>query len=763
MTTLFSAGPTCPHAPSPLPFDRLLLYYARQELPAPPDEQFRAWKTALPAFSPAVFEPGKPAAKAHVLSINAFVIDQDNQPPGVVEAVCKTQSLEYWRWRTVSMQTCRKSHAYRYVIPFTKPVDPAQWPQIWQSLTDFFGGTNDKATKNSDRKSYLPLIVGGVSPELTHVDGAKIDLENTTFTKLLQTERQAPDLVNLDYKTMQKTFAALIAKEKDPKMVGIFKQLREGEAFAVDGDRHAAILLVTRRLVQLMPDVATAAIAGLFSKSLAAMGSSHSFSDIERAIDGAREKYQARKNSRRAALVRLARGDGLTTPYSHGELQEMAKDQRCALQDLQYQYLLQHGDHVYVLTHAKGYDGPYTRANAATYAQILSPFDVSYNPQRPGQALEYHGLTIKDVVYSLAEQKSRFDNETGILYRATAASKKSWQPVRHPDVERWLASFASEHVLDWLACAPDPRRALAALGIYGEPSAGKSLLAVGLAKLWGDGRPADPHEIFESNFNASLATNAVLFIDEYTPNKHARPLAAQFKAMLGSNVNSLREKYMRGATLEGYVRIIMAGNDDLPLQLNETIGKRSQDALAERVLTVKLNKETAEILKECDAPSFAAHKIAEHALWLNQTREIPRPTGQRFWVQGGSSETIDRLVMTNRPTANIAEWLVKFIINENPMLLNKYSDLWSYRENALWVNVQLLGQAWQLLSDERYKPATATIKAALEAISVSRDRLVVGGRRRRFWQLDTRQLEQLAMEYGLAEVGELQEIIEEKC
>lgn len=742
--TYFPTGPTGPGTPGSVPIEQLLTQ--RIELETRGAElhktTWQQWKTSMPAYSHALFDGGVSAQ--HVTAVTGFSIDQDNAPPGVVEAICQRHGIAFYRWDTASKQVGLKEHAYRYLIIFDSPlhIAPSDYKTLWLALTAYFGGTNDPQTKNIDRKMFLPATVNGVPPNLVFQPGTTFDPLGVPAAPVEETPER--DLFALPRPQLLRALDMVIKSTKDVPTKLALQSLKKGEEFAVSTRRHEAILTLTRVLVNALPDVSTDCIASLFEASLAGMNTDQTMRDVEAAIDGAREKFVGRTERRRSALIRAARTDGLSHEYTLDERRDMAAWQGVSPSELDDRILVYRGNEIYALTHRNGYEGPYVKQTGALLQQLLAPWGYEDCAR---EALERYGLGAKSVIYSIALKKSVYNSHTGVLRLASAAPEITFAPREHPDVAAWLDAFDSPKLLDWLACAPDPEKAVCGLGIYGPRGSGKNLLAIGLARLWGNGTPADPHEVFETNYDAGLAENAVLHIDEYTPNKYGRPVTGVLRQIIGSYKRALSVKYAQPIGLEGYTRVVLTGNDNLPLALDEGIGRQAQEAISERILAIELDESMPRTLARYDAAAFGLHKIAEHTLWLAATRTVKKQS--RFWVEGDMDKMMARLIVSNRPTANVAEWIVRFVTGTYP-LNGTDAPYWGQRDGRLAISGELLTRRWGLIRDDKYRPSASTIKEQLSVLSVDgktdRNAKDANGNRRRLFVLDTGKLATLATE-----------------
>ena len=117
-------------------------------------------KKAGPAFSPCRYPPGTTRAKDSVEVVTAFVMDLDNVDDTFVEAVfvnLASVGVRAFGWSTWGSGWKKLPQSWRVVVPFAVDVDAADWPTVWQALSDRLAlGRNDVSTKNADRLHFVP-------------------------------------------------------------------------------------------------------------------------------------------------------------------------------------------------------------------------------------------------------------------------------------------------------------------------------------------------------------------------------------------------------------------------------------------------------------------------------------------------------------------------------------------------------------------------------------------------------------------------------
>ena len=283
----------------------------------------------------------------------------------------------------------------------------------------------------------------------------------------------------------------------------------------------------------------------------------------------------------------------------------------------------------------------------ARYTAGGIPFDASddYQPGLKVQAiLQHYGATAERAVWVSGQAGTQYDADTETMYVGTHVPLVQTAAF-HPDVDRWLRALGASDVetfLDWLAAVPytstDP---LAALYIQGPPGIGKSLLIRGLASLWGT--PAVAYHQVTGNFNGGLLANPILAADEgitVLPHEEARA-SETFRNLVANMTHGINQKYMAPTSLQGALRVIVCSNDDQGIPFQKALGADGISAIVERVLYVRADVNARKVLDELGGrhgfddwigPTGGPGKIAEHVMWLTQTRKLV--SAGRFLVSG---------------------------------------------------------------------------------------------------------------------------------
>lgn len=284
------------------------------------------------------------------------------------------------------------------------------------------------------------------------------------------------------------------------------------------------------------------------------------------------------------------------------------------------------------------------------------------------------------------------------------------QPVHHADVDEWLRALGGARyprLAQWLASCLALHRPAPALYIHGEFKVGKSLLARGIARLWGV-EPAPFKEALDS-FNEAAANCPLMYADEGFPEGMS---FNDFREMVTSPSRRVNEKYKPKYAVEGCVRIILSTNNEQALRYQRTGALTAADvqAIGDRLLVVNAGAAARDVLRKHSASSFVDQdKLAQHIHWLAQTVEL-EPTHERMCAQSdGANDVLDAL-QGARYGQVIA--VVATLQPRNGILQNKAGT---------WVNVKRLVKACQEAARAAYTlaPREQDIRDFVAAFAVA--------------------------------------------
>lgn len=223
---------------------------------------------------------------------------------------------------------------------------------------------------------------------------------------------------------------------------------------------------------------------------------------------------------------------------------------------------------------------------------------------------------------------------------------------RHAHIDRWLRALfggAYEAGSQWLASLAALDRPAPCLYFAGPKGVGKSLLANGLAAIWGLDMPAEMAEAI-SDFNESTGECPIVFTDEGFP--EGLDFSA-FRKMITEHARRVNRKNRPKYTVKGCARFFIAANNEdlLRYQKTGTLTADDLEAIADRLLVVTCSQAQAQAardaLRRVDTDAAASHEIAEHVLWLAATTPL-QPKGERMAAAPGGGEKILIGVVANR-------------------------------------------------------------------------------------------------------------------
>lgn len=300
------------------------------------------------------------------------------------------------------------------------------------------------------------------------------------------------------------------------------------------------------------------------------------------------------------------------------------------------------------------YRGPKVRADLWTTAReewkdggpdVYKP--GKSGPMRMGvdDLLERYGYPVDEVHHALHEREPRIEDRILVLPGPPIVAK----PRRHPEIGSWLAALGGPALLDWIAVLTDLTYAAPALWITGAGGVGKSLLAVGLAKVWG-ASPTPMSRAF-AEFNDSILTCPLVFGDEEVPRgRDGRPDVEALKRLITETRRKINEKHKPVRDVTGAVRVIMASNNTNLIRTAADLTAEDAAALAERFVHIHVEPSDAATIRRLLPSDGTIQRdwidggwIAEHALWLASTREVPM--GPRLRMSP-DSERLRRMLVT---------------------------------------------------------------------------------------------------------------------
>jgi len=383
------------------------------------------------------------------------------------------------------------------------------------------------------------------------------------------------------------------------------------------------------------------------------------------------------------------------------------------------------GEPVYCLTDPVSV---YTHFDRVTRPYL--PFEAAYpTTMTLADILRAYGTTAQGAVFVSGQKGTEFDALRGRL-RQGVHIIQDIRAVFHEQVDAWLRLLGGDDpdgLLDWLAACPETRdQPIAALYIEGPGGIGKSLLASGVASLWGS-TPVDYNQVV-GGFNGGLLNCPLLFADEGIIVDRNREASASevFRNLVANTSHSLNPKFQALTSLSGALRVLITANDGNGIPFTQALGQDGIEAIIERIRKIKTGHEPRKYLESIGArngalvswvgEAGAPGKVAEHILWLHQNRVLRRE-GQRFLVMGKRTPWHDRFAIDQgiKP-ATLA--VIRGLFQLPPQRIG-HNGVYVQVDNAarlVYVNATSVYDRWTEFSDLR-RPKPQTVHDAVQQLA----------------------------------------------
>jgi len=722
---------------------------------------------------------GKTRNGTNLKSIHALSLDIEDRTDDAIEIVFDClKKFEFFLWTTHKhgSKIAKGKSRLRIVLPLKEPIPTSEHPGAWEGLDRLVGHVNDPSTKDLARLNFLPSTFYRKYAWTFHNSGQWIDLSD------LQAPSNEPEQIDelLQKERLTKIRHVLRSVSREDELKEPAQKLLQGVPFAEEGSRHKTVVGITMRIASKDKRLNAASLKQLFEPSLNAMQyeskSAPSFKEVFTAYNGAVKKLfelerlqgeEARKDSLARAKAYQEEAATNTTgksPYTKDELRKIAESNKWTLDELRDRWIIQCDGGGWFMTETGEYAGPYSKDDmnlamskylARAPVRLLDATKSGFRYRPITEVARECGSLADKIISDLTISNTYYNAKTRVMHEAIRPLRDDIKPKFDPEIDEWLKVAGGnlyEKIVDWMSCCSDLTKLLCAIYFDGAPSSGKTLFAVGMAKLWTDGPPGDIENAL-SDFNEELTRCPLVLADEEIPHRYHQTVTTTLRSMLSTTSRTLKRKYKSTSEVRGAVRLILTANNEFLLDSRDVASSQDLEAIAQRFLYVKVPKAAADLLNSHSRKTKEAwgeYGIAAHALWLAENHQIQNP-GKRFWVEGDVSQ-MHRLLMTgSRWNSLVCEWLVKYLMN--PELFDtKATGLIRIRDNSLLVNDQALAEGWDLYLKTKSECETAKVGAALRALSKSsRRQLRWQGRQIRYRVVDVDHLLSWSNRYNIGD------------
>jgi len=319
------------------------------------------------------------------------------------------------------------------------------------------------------------------------------------------------------------------------------------------------------------------------------------------------------------------------------------------------------------------YEGPFINSHKAKIASIkqFCPDLIESVPETLSKVqIEQLYQTEVDTIIEIGDYNIR--SHQAIEYDRDAKIVTMFTPVRlnnklHAEFSP-LADilihllFGDRHyelAKDYLSLIPRTDRPLGILYLDGLKASGKTVLANAIANLW-NGSPTKLQDL-QHQFRPNLRSSPVFIVDEIAINSSTTKgmfHPESLKEVVTLAEHECNSKFRNPITMKGYARIVVSANNKNALNIEQSAGKFSLDALLQRIAYVNVIdpsasnyiKELKQRLSEEEMNHLIKNGLSNHILWLSenhiidpsrrdsdQARFMAWPSGDLF--SGGSGAT----------------------------------------------------------------------------------------------------------------------------
>lgn len=776
--------------------------------------EHRPWpsKEAGPMYSAAEWQPGHGPSKQEgdrfLVAVHFGCFDLDNATEDQIVEIVASLPCRYALLSTFSHGTFGEGKKarfdaegnkvrlskFRILLEYSRPVLKSEHAHLWQRVNEtLLRGLADTSCKDPGHRYFFPSHPEG--PEVPPVrmlgDGPPLDVQGMLgdYVARIRVDDGASDGgmptatgagTPISRDQLRKIAETLVSSKQKAWIGQALRLVLKGEEYAPKGGgpngepgRHGTTYRIVCEVRDRYPLVDGPGLAAHFAPSLAVMQPTHVTEEV--ICEMLRGKQQAALEAQHHRIVEaFARTNpGRSSVYTEEELVGFSERLAVPRDRLRHRWVIQHGGSFYLFC-----DGRYDHYTAldvvAAASRDLAPaisagVDLmvatqrSVRPKTASELVQDYGVAATNVVVDFRAQYASYDDETTTMTEAPCPVRV--KPKYHKEIAKWidlLGGPKAARLNQWLAATTMLDQPCAALYMEGAPNAGKTLLALGVTRLWTTDRPATLDEAL-GDFNEQIMRCPLIFGDEVAPvDNRGKLRTPELREIIQARQRPLKRKFKPNATIKGCVRIILAANNTNLLDTTEHLTENDIAAIVERFFYLPCQPIAAAYLRDVGPqavrPWIDEDMIAQHCLWLSENIEVPKTS--RFLVSGDASDLSRSLASGTGLRAVVCQWLVGYLLSPNQFRASPQRHLIRVRGGKLYVNVQALVENWRLyLPDERGTPTAAALARALAGLSQEawqRD-LVNPERMTRFRKVDDSLLVEWSERVGYADEAHLRD------
>jgi len=325
----------------------------------------------------------------------------------------------------------------------------------------------------------------------------------------------------------------------------------------------------------------------------------------------------------------------------------------------------------------------------------------------PDDLVETHGRSVDAVVHDTSAPEPAIDGRSLVLPAAAVVLA----PAYSAPVERWLrACDPSGSLEDWLAIVTDLKYAAPALWLTGSGGVGKSLLAAGLAKIWG-GIPTPMAKAFGTFNDALLRCPLVEAAEEIPKNYRGYQDTEKLKEIITETERKVNEKHKPIRDVLGAMRVILSSNNTNLIRNSGDLTADDAAALADRFVHIRIPSSARDTLppaRTIQDTWIDGGAIAKHALWLAETRKVP--FGPRLRMAPHASYLRRLFVVQPGAGAAVAQAVYTWIVQTAASAKGPEMP-WSISGDIVCTSAEAV---LRKIADDRNKPSPRAVGQALQ-------------------------------------------------
>lgn len=456
--------------------------------------------------------------------------------------------------------------------------------------------------------------------------------------------------------------------------------------------------------------------------------------EVRRQRDETKKRSEEQKQAidqDRSNRIRESFNNGRSHPYDASELRLYAPVIQTG-----HQWILQK-DRAYYFFHSGAFRGPYTESEAHNAAlrelapaasagveiyKVLKDGGTDFKSLR--QLVAEYGSVADELVLDMRMQATTYDPYTRTIVEAPCPLRPI-RPVYHPDIDEWLYHLAGDsfwHDLKtWLAILPRLDIVRVALFLTGEKSVGKSLLALGCARLWTTRGPTALEAAF-GTFNDIVASCPLCFADEQLPKDfRGYTMNPQLRHHIQATERTYKRKFLPNGKLIGVTPTIVAAHDPSILRTPEELSNNEIEGIMERYFHVAVRPDAGHYLRNLRPTTFERgwveqDKIAEFVMWLYYNHQ--HESQGRFYINRPDVENTRWLATSSGARSAVLRWLCSYLADRK-LFEGDANTLMHVRiyQGRLLVNIKALLKFWDKYIGNEKCPTSGKLAQTIGELS----------------------------------------------